>query len=94
MSVPLEEDALAALQTLGVILGGVTRLAVPRLSAAAKKDVLAQLSVVVERIRADDGHGTNIESVKLWRRIMQECGNPLLIALCEQTIDGWPSSCG
>lgn len=88
VAVPLEAEALDALQTLGVILGGVTRLAVPRLNGAAKKGILSQLRVVVERLRDDDGPGTNVEAVKLWRKIALECGNPLLIGLYEQTVDG------
>lgn len=88
VAVPLEEEALAALQTLGVILGGVTRLAVPRLSASVRDAVLAQLSIVVKRLREGDDSATNIEAVKLWRTLLPECGNPLLVALCEQTIDG------
>ncbi|MBW1639344.1 GntR family transcriptional regulator [Microbacterium resistens] len=88
VAVPVEEEALAALQTLGVILGGVTRLAVPRLSGRVKKDVLKQFTVVVRHLRADDGPGTNAAASALWRMIAKECGNPLLFALFEQTIDG------
>ncbi|MDA4891379.1 GntR family transcriptional regulator [Microbacterium resistens] len=88
VAVPVEEEAHAALQTLGVILGGVVRVAVPRLTAKVKKDVLRQLAQVIERLRAGDGPGTNVKATALWRTIMRECGNPILIALCEQTIDG------
>ncbi|UGS25645.1 GntR family transcriptional regulator [Microbacterium resistens] len=88
VAVPVEEEALAALQTLGAILGGVTRLAVPRLSGRVKKDVLKQFTVVVRHLRADDGPGTNAAASALWRMIAKECGNPLLFALFEQTIDG------
>lgn len=88
VAVPVEEEALAALQTLGVILGGVMRLAVPRLSKTKKTEVLKQFRVVVARLRADDGPGMNVQATLLWRMISQECGNPLLITLCEQTIDG------
>lgn len=88
VAIPREEEAFDALQTLGVILGGVTRLAVPYLGPALKKEVLAQLRIVVRRLRADDGPGVNVEAVKLWRIVLRACGNPLLTALCEQTIDG------
>ncbi|WP_197220384.1 MULTISPECIES: GntR family transcriptional regulator [Bacteria] len=88
VTLPVEEEALAALQTLGVILGGVVRLAVPRLSDGVKKDVLKQFTVVVNCLRADDGPGTNAEASALWRMLAKECGNPLVVALFEQTIDG------
>ncbi|WP_238147501.1 MULTISPECIES: GntR family transcriptional regulator [Micrococcaceae] len=88
VAVPREEEALAALQTLGVIMGGVVRLAVPRLDDGARKKVIKQAKVVVAHLRADDGESTNDAAVKLWRSLMSECGNPLLLSLCEQTIDG------
>lgn len=85
---PVEEEALAALQTLGVMLGGVARLAVPRLTPSTKKNVLKQLRIVIELLRGGEAHRTNIEATVLWRMLTQECGNPILINLCEQTLDG------
>lgn len=88
VAVPREEEAYAALQTLGVIMGGVVRLAVPRLGDVARKRVIKQARVVAVHLRADDGESTNDAAVKLWRSLMNECGNPLLLSICEQTIDG------
>lgn len=86
---PREDEAIEALQALGVILGGVVRLAVPRLDAAATHEVLAQVERTVQALRSGVVLDANRNAVALFKMLTDRCGNALLIRLCEQTIDGF-----
>lgn len=88
VATPRDEDAIDALQTLGVILGGVIRLAVPRMSQSRRTKLFAKFADIAELLRKDDALTVNNKAVLLWREITLECGNPVLINLCEQTVDG------
>lgn len=89
VALPVEEEAIEALQTLGVILGGVVRLAVPRLSDVTAGEILAQLDKAVAALRSGEVLEANTNVVKFFKMLTDECGNSLLIRLCEQTIDGF-----
>lgn len=88
VATPRDEDAIDALQTLGVLLGGVIRLAVPRMSQARRTKLFAQFVDIAALLRKDDAISVNNKAVSLWREITNECGNAVLINLCEQTVDG------
>lgn len=88
VAVPREEEAIHALQVLGVILGGVVRLATPRMKDKARAAAVTKIALVAKYLRGGDAIGANSAAVQLWTSIANECGNPLLINLCEQTIDG------
>lgn len=88
VAAPREEDAVHALQTLGVLLGGIVRCAVPLLTPERRADLLVRFQQIAAQLRAGETRVANVTSVALWRSIAKDCGNPLLVHLCEQTIDG------
>lgn len=89
VALPVEGEAIEALQTLGVILGGVVRLAVPRLNEATTTEILKQLEKATDALRGGEVMDANTNIVKFFKMLTDECGNSLLIRLCEQTIDGF-----
>ncbi|PZE64314.1 MULTISPECIES: GntR family transcriptional regulator [unclassified Curtobacterium] len=85
---PSAAELLDAYQTLGVIYGGVVRLAVPRFTDAERRRVVGTLDDVLTRLgkgqQAEIAHdGAGIYS--MWA---DACGNASLEQLCRSTTDG------
>jgi DNA-binding GntR family transcriptional regulator len=88
VAAPSAAQLLDAYQTLGVIYGGVVRLAVPRFTDAQRRQVVRTLDDVLARLGEGQQaevahHGADIYS--MW---VDACGNASLAQLCRATTDG------
>jgi DNA-binding GntR family transcriptional regulator len=88
VTTPDPAEVIEALQTLGVLFGGVVRLAVPRLSAATKKKILSALDTTVKEMENHDVQAVNRDALAVFTQYVDECGNPSLIRVCRDTMDG------
>jgi DNA-binding GntR family transcriptional regulator len=85
---PSKDELLDAYQTLGVIYGGVVRLAVPRFTAAERKQVVRTLDDVIAKVGKGDQAQVAHGSVGIYAMWADACGNASLEALCRSTTDG------
>ncbi|GAA3336818.1 hypothetical protein GCM10017714_01160 [Curtobacterium pusillum] len=88
VTTPNPTEVVEALQTLGVLFGGVVRLAVPRLGAASRKKILAQLDATIKDYEAHDVAAVNHDALAVFARYVEECGNENLQRVCRDTMDG------
>ena len=88
VTTPHPEEVVEALQTLGVLFGGVVRLAVPLLSAGAKKTILAALDRTIAEMEQHDVAAVNKDALGVFALYVEQCGNPNLIRVCKDTMDG------
>ncbi|MCW2289568.1 DNA-binding GntR family transcriptional regulator [Leucobacter luti] len=86
--VPREEEALEAMQTLGVLLGGIVRLAVPRLDKKSRTRIIADLSHIQEDLEASSLAQTRNTVLKMWERLAQQCGNAILQGVYQDAMTG------
>lgn len=88
VAAPTKDELLDAYRTLGVIYGGVVRLAVPRFSEAQRKKIVKMLEDVTAQVeqqhQGEVAHG-GADLYALWA---EHCGNPSLEQLCRSTTDG------
>jgi DNA-binding GntR family transcriptional regulator len=81
VALPTGDDALHALHTLGTLLGGVVRLAVPRLTDEQQRIIDADID---EAMGSLDGGEVKIMSrhfLELFNQYVASCANPLLTKL-------------
>lgn len=88
ITTPKPDEVVEALQTLGVLFGGVVRLAVPRLGAASRKKILAALDTTITELEAHDVSAVNRDALGVFALYVAECGNPDLQRVCTDTMDG------
>lgn len=88
VAAPTKDELLDAYRTLGVIYGGVVRLAVPRFTAAQRKKIVAVLDDVAARV--DGAHMDDVarEGSDIYAMWVEACGNASLAQLCRATTDG------
>ena len=88
VATPRQEEALEAMQTLGVLLGGVVRLAVPRLDKKARTKAVEDL----RRVQTDLETGKLMHArdtiLKMWERLSQNTGNGLLQSVYQDAMAG------
>jgi DNA-binding GntR family transcriptional regulator len=85
---PEPAQVIEALQTLGVILGGVVRLAVPLLDDKARKPILADIDLAISACEDEDQPTLNTVMLRMFNRYVDHCGNDTLIKLCHDNLDG------
>ena len=88
VAAPTEDELLDAYRTLGVIYGGVVRLAVPRFSEAERQRVIGVLDDVLARLDADRQAEVAREGADIYSMWADACGNASLAQLCRSTTDG------
>ncbi|PYY36316.1 GntR family transcriptional regulator [Curtobacterium sp. MCPF17_046] len=88
VTTPDPAQVVEAMQTLGVLFGGVVRLAVPRLSVAARKRILSALDTTVTELEAHDVPAVNRGALGVFALYVDECGNADLQRVCRDTMDG------
>ncbi|WP_423920508.1 GntR family transcriptional regulator [Frigoribacterium sp. 2-23] len=88
VALPKPEEAIEAVQTLGVLFGGAVRLAVPLLPNAVKSQILAGIDVCLTDLDNEDGPALNVHTVALFATFVEFCGNPSLIKVCTDVTDG------
>ena len=85
---PNPDEVVEALQTLGVLFGGVVRLAVPRIDAATKRQILAKLDATIAEFEAHDVAAVNHDALDVFGLYVDACGNENLQRVCRDTMDG------
>lgn len=88
VTTPDPSEVVEALQTLGVLFGGVVRLAVPRLGTASRKKILAALDKTIKELESHDIKGVNTDALGVFALYVEECGNENLRRVCVDTMDG------
>jgi DNA-binding GntR family transcriptional regulator len=88
VTTPDPSEVVEALQTLGVLFGGVVRLAVPRLGTASRKRILAALDKTIKELESHDIKGVNTDALGVFALYVEECGNENLRRVCVDTMDG------
>lgn len=88
ITTPNPDEVVEALQTLGVLFGGVVRLAVPRLSAASRKQILSALDTTIAEFESHDVTAVNTDALGVFALYVAECGNENLQRVCADTMDG------
>ncbi|WP_058741413.1 GntR family transcriptional regulator [Curtobacterium citreum] len=88
VTTPKPEEVVEAMQTLGVLFGGVVRLAVPRLTAAARRRIVAQLDRTIAELESHDVASVNRDALDVFGLYVDACGNPDLQRVCRDTMDG------
>ncbi|GGL67999.1 GntR family transcriptional regulator [Curtobacterium sp. C1] len=88
VTTPKPDEVVEAMQTLGVLFGGVVRLAVPRLTAAARRRIVAQLDRTIAELESHDVASVNRDALDVFGLYVDACGNPDLQRVCRDTMDG------
>ncbi|SBN61975.1 DNA-binding transcriptional regulator, GntR family [Curtobacterium sp. 9128] len=88
VAAPAKDELLDAYRTLGVIYGGVVRLAVPRFTDAERKKIVKMLDDVASRVRKEEQSEVAHDGADLYAMWADACGNPSLEQLCKSTTDG------
>ncbi|PCN49050.1 GntR family transcriptional regulator [Curtobacterium sp. 'Ferrero'] len=88
VTTPNPDEVVEALQTLGVLFGGVVRLAVPRLNATTRKRILAALDKTIAEFEAHDIKAVNHDALDVFGLYVDVCGNENLQRVCRDTADG------
>ncbi|KQS06087.1 GntR family transcriptional regulator [Curtobacterium sp. MCLR17_007] len=88
VAAPTKDELLDAYRTLGVIYGGVVRLAVPRFTDAQRRKVVAMLDDVTKRTEHAEQAQVAHDGADLYAMWAGACGNASLEQLCRSTTDG------
>jgi DNA-binding GntR family transcriptional regulator len=88
VAIPNPDEAMQAIQTLGVLFGGTVRLAVPTLSPEALAEIVTLIDACLDDLEREDGPALNTHAVALFSTYVQQCANPLLIKVCTDVTDG------
>ncbi|MGU3411976.1 GntR family transcriptional regulator [Microbacterium sp. M1A1_1b] len=88
VAAPSKDELLDAYRTLGVIYGGVVRLAVPRLKDGERKKIVAMIDRSLASLDKDEQAKVAHDGADLYSMWAGSCGNPSLEQLCRSTTDG------
>jgi DNA-binding GntR family transcriptional regulator len=88
VAVPRDEDVLPALQALGLLFGGVVRMAVPTLSDRTRSSLFRRLGILLDCMQEPGWMATAEAATPVYRTFINECGNPMLSAALRGTLDG------
>ncbi|ROP80664.1 GntR family transcriptional regulator [Curtobacterium sp. PhB115] len=88
VAAPTKDELLDAYRTLGVIYGGVVRLAVPRFTESERKKIVKMLDEVRTRVEASEQSKVARDGASIYSMWAGACGNASLEALCRSTTDG------
>lgn len=83
---PSRESVEDAIQTVGVVLGGVMRTVIPALSNDSRSTMLAFTDRAQAAIDANDVRGHMAVAVELYDFLVQQCPNPTLQRLAAGTV--------
>ncbi|PYY39104.1 GntR family transcriptional regulator [Curtobacterium sp. MCPF17_046] len=85
---PRDEDVLPALQALGLLFGGVVRMAVPTLRDRTRASLFRRLGILLDCMQEPGWMATAAAATPVYRTFINECGNPMLSAALGGTLDG------
>ncbi|GAA0965170.1 GntR family transcriptional regulator [Frigoribacterium faeni] len=88
VATPQADEAVEAIQTLGVLYGGAVRLAVPLLSSSVLKQITKAIDGCLVDLENQDGPALNAHSVALFALYVDQCGNGSLQKVCRDVTDG------
>lgn len=83
-----EEETLEAMQTLGVLLGGVIRLALPQMSEVARMRVLRELEQAGLDMVASDFASARDRIFEIWSGLAEVTGNRQLQRVYRDAVHG------
>lgn len=93
VTAPDGTDAVEAAHALGVLIGGVVRLAVPRLDASTRAAIANDIDRTLVHLTPAEGSDVDAErlsiaTLHLYNQYVEQCGNQLLIRVCNDSLDG------
>lgn len=88
VATPRPEEAIEAMQTLGVLLGGIVRLAVPRIDATTRAALVKDLRRVQSDIAEGNVEHTRDLVLRTWERLATQTGNRILEEVYNDTMSG------
>ncbi|WP_439693446.1 GntR family transcriptional regulator [Curtobacterium sp. SP.BCo] len=88
VAAPTKDELLDAYRTLGVIYGGVVRLAVPRFTDPQRKKVVKMLDDVTTQVERQHQGEVARNGAEIYAMWADHCGNKSLEQLCKSTTDG------
>lgn len=88
VSLPHTDEAPEVIQTIGVLMGGVVRIATPALSQAQKDSILTALDVAISAVEKRSRDELSPVLQKVWEQFIDYCGNKPLVKVCRATMTG------
>jgi DNA-binding GntR family transcriptional regulator len=88
VATPKADEAVEAVQTLGVLFGGAVRLAVPHLSPEVRDDIGRAIDVCLADLEREDGPALNAHAIALFSTYVDHSGNAALAKVCSDVTDG------
>jgi DNA-binding GntR family transcriptional regulator len=85
---PTPDDVLSALQTLGVLFGGVVRLSVASFSSKQQAALVKDISGALKLVEKGQIAAVAFGSLPIYEDWLAACPNELLVSTCRQTMDG------
>lgn len=86
--VPRDEDLVPALQTLGLLFGGLVRVTVPTLTDRNRAALFRRLGVLLDCMRSPGWRATADAATPVYRAFISECRNPMLSGALRGCLDG------
>lgn len=83
-----DEDAMAALNTLGVLYSGATDLALTRMSNAQANTLAKEFDQAVRQLKGDDVEAFRVAMLASFNHLAELSENPALIKLLREAVDG------
>lgn len=83
-----DEEALASLNTLGVLYSGVTDIALARMSKTQAADVAKDFDTAAQELKGEDSEPFRLALVAAFDRLGELSENPALVKLLKETVDG------
>jgi DNA-binding GntR family transcriptional regulator len=88
VATPNEGEATEALQTLGVLLGGVIRITTPVLTKGQRTEAARSIDAIAKAADAEHAQDHATLAWKFWQTIIDECPNPVLVRATRAQIEG------
>ncbi|WP_269928688.1 GntR family transcriptional regulator [Kocuria massiliensis] len=88
VAIPQESEVKSTMQTIGVLMSGVIKLALPRLSDDCKTDIADKARQAADLLRQGDTSAANSFILDLWHTLTKECDSHSLTSIVEQNLDG------
>ncbi len=83
-----DEDALAALNTLGILYSGATDLALTRMDASQAAALAEEFEEGARLLDADDVEPFRVAMIATFNRLAEYSENPSLIKMLREAVDG------
>ena len=88
VAIPQRVETLESMQTLGVLLGGVVRFALLRLSVEDRRRPVELLALTRSQLRAGEWQTARRTVLDMWDLLAEQCGNGVLHRVYADTAAG------